>query len=192
MGQEWLSGGTAAVDGAVIEGLGDLRRASGARVQAACERPVGLAVVGDCPVTQEELRAALPAVRVGRWAELTRWPGSYWVVADNGRQRFVCGDLAGIRAVYYTLRGDEGAAWASQARLLEQDRRLTPDLPLLAARLTVGEHHWPHRTPYERIRVVPGGFGLLVAPEAPPQLVDVTGVDPVNEPAKEPSGSGRR
>ena len=126
MEQEWLTGGTAAVDGPVIEGLGDLRRAPGARVQAACEGPVGLAVVGDCPVTQEEQRAALPAVRVGQWAELTRWPGSYWVVADNGRQRFVCGDLAGIRAVYYTLRGDEGAAWASQARLLGQDRRLTP------------------------------------------------------------------
>ncbi|WP_087924497.1 asparagine synthase-related protein [Streptomyces albireticuli] len=180
MEQEWLTGGTAAVDGVVIEGLGDLRRAPGTRVQVACEGPVGLVVVGDCPVTQEELRAALPATRVGQWAGLTRWPGSYWVVADNGRQRFVCGDLAGSRAVYYTLRGNE-AAWASQARLLEQDRRLTPDLPLVAARLTVGEHHWPHRTPYEQIRVVPGGFGLLLAPEAPPQLVDVNGVDPVDE-----------
>ncbi|MGW1374406.1 hypothetical protein ACWD6P_09020 [Streptomyces sp. NPDC002446] len=65
MEQEWLTGGTAAVDGAVIEGLGDLRRTPGARVRAACEGPVGLAVVGDCPVTQEELKAALPAVRLG-------------------------------------------------------------------------------------------------------------------------------
>ncbi len=178
MEQEWLTGGTAAVDGAVIEGLGDLRRAPGARVRAACEGPVVLAVVGDCPVTEEELKAALPAIRVGRWAELTRWPGSYWVVADNGRQRFVCGDLAGIRAVYYTPHG-EGTAWASQARLLECP--LVPNLPMLAARLTVGEHHWPHRTPYEQIRMVPGGFGLLRAPGAPLQLVDVTGVDPVDE-----------
>ncbi|WP_189097761.1 hypothetical protein [Streptomyces kronopolitis] len=83
----------------MIEGLGDACRAPGARVRAACDGPVGFAVVGDCPVTQEELSAALPAVRVGRWAELTRWPGSYWVVAENGRQRFVCGDLAGFRAV---------------------------------------------------------------------------------------------
>ncbi|MCX4902553.1 asparagine synthase-related protein [Streptomyces sp. NBC_00892] len=178
MEQEWLTGGTAAAGGATIEGLGNLHRAPGTQVRVACERPFGLAVVGDCPVTEENLKAALPAVRAGRWAELTRWPGSYWVIADNGRQRFVCGDLAGIRAVYYTPRA-EGTAWASQARLLE--RPLVPDLPMLAARVTVGEHHWPHRTPYEQIRLVPGGFGMLLAPGAPPQLVDVTGVEPVEE-----------
>ncbi|MFD7531965.1 hypothetical protein ACFV8E_30950 [Streptomyces sp. NPDC059849] len=70
-------------------------------------------------------------------------------------------------------------AWASQARLLEHP--LVPDLPMSEARLTAGEHHWPHRTPHEQIRMVPGGFGLLLAPVAPPQLVDVTGVDPVDE-----------
>lgn len=52
---------------------------------------------------------------------------------------------------------------------------------MLAARLTAGEYHWPHRTPHEQIRMVPGGFGLLRAPGAPPQLVDVTGVEPVDE-----------
>jgi asparagine synthase (glutamine-hydrolysing) len=93
----------------------------------------------------------------------------------------VCGDLAGIRTVYYTARGNEGAVWASEARFLDQGRRLVPDLQLLAARLTVGEHHWPHRTPYEQIRMVPGGFGVLLAPGAPPQLVDVTGIEPVDE-----------
>ncbi|CAM3518636.1 asparagine synthase-related protein [Streptomyces albus] len=179
MEREWMTGGSAAVDAVAIDGLGDVHRAPGTRVQAVAEGPAALAVVGDCPVTEQELHAALAAVRAGHWGELTRWPGSYWVVASDGRQRFVCGDLAGIRAVYYTLRGDEGAAWATEARLL--GRPLVPDLPWLAARLTVGEHHWPHRSPYEEIRMVPGGFGLLLAPGAPPQLIDVSGITPVDE-----------
>ena len=147
-------------------------------MRAVSEGLVALAVVGDCPATEQELRGVLPAVRAGRWAELTRWPGSYWVVAASGRQRFVCGDLAGIRAVYYTPHG-EGTAWASEPALL--GRPLVPDVPLLAARLAVGEHHWPHRSPYEQIRQVPGGFGLLLAPGALPQLVDIADITPVDE-----------
>ncbi|WFB11400.1 asparagine synthase-related protein [Streptomyces sp. LX-29] len=176
MEQEWMTGGSAAVDGLTIDGLGDVRRAPGARVRVVAEGPVALAVVGDCPVTEQQLHAGLAAVRAGRWAELTGWPGSYWIVADSGRQRFVCGDLAGIRAVYYTLRGDAGTAWATETSRL--GRPLVPDLPWLAARLTVGEHHWPHRSPYEQIRLVPGGSGLLLSPGAPPQLIDISGVEP--------------
>lgn len=178
MQQEWMTGSVTAGNGTELEGLDGVRRAPGARVRTVYRGPVGLAVAGDAQVTEQQMHAALPAVRAGRWTELTRWPGSYWVVADNGRHRFVCGDLAGIRAVYYTLRG-EGTAWATQTRLL--GRPLAPDLPLLAARLTVGEHHWPHRTAYEEVRLVPGGFGLLLAPAAPPQLIDVGGVEPVAE-----------
>ncbi|MFB7955838.1 asparagine synthase-related protein [Streptomyces sp. NPDC056045] len=148
------------------------------RTRAVCEGPVALAVMGDCPVTEHELRSMLPAVRAGRWAELTCWPGSYWVVADSGRQRFVCGDLAGIRAVYYTPRQKE-AVWASEPGLLGCP--LVPDAPLLAARITAGEQHWPHCTPYEQIRIVPGGSGLLLAPGAPPQLVDIRCVEPVDD-----------
>ncbi|MEU5305482.1 asparagine synthase-related protein [Streptomyces noursei] len=179
MEREWMTGGTSAVDGLTIDGLGDVRRAPAARVRAVAEGPVALAVVGDCSATKQELTAALVAVRVGRWGELSRWPGSYWMIADDGRQRFVCGDLAGIRAVYYTLRGEEGTAWATEARLLE--RPLVPDLPWLAARLTAGEQHWPHRSPYEEVRLVPGGFGLLLRPGGPPQLVDIAGIEPVDE-----------
>ncbi|MFD7409382.1 asparagine synthase-related protein [Streptomyces sp. NPDC059866] len=178
MEREWMSGGTAAVDGLTIDGLAGIRRAPAARVRMAVEGPVALAVVGDCPAADQDLRAALPAVRVGRWDELTRWPGSYWVVADDGRHRFVCGDLAGIRAVYYA-RGEEGTPWATEPGLL--GRPLVADLPWLAARLTTGEHHWPHRSPYEQIRMMPGGFGLLLTPAAPPQLVDITDVEPVDE-----------
>ncbi|MEU2670391.1 asparagine synthase-related protein [Streptomyces sp. NPDC007164] len=178
MDQEWMTGGTAAVDGLTIKGLDGVRRAAAARVRAAAEEPIALAIVGDCPATEKELHAALPAVRAGRWDALTRWPGSYWVVADDGRQRFVCGDLAGLRAVYCTLRGEQ-AAWATEAHLL--GRPLVPDLPWLAARLAAGEHQWPHRTPYEGIRLVPGGFGVLLAPGAPPQLIGIAGIEPVDE-----------
>ncbi|WP_217212888.1 asparagine synthase-related protein [Streptomyces sp. AC550_RSS872] len=178
MEREWMAGGTAAGGGTEVEGLVGVRRAQTARTRAVADGPVSLAVVGDCPLTEHKLRAMLPAVRAGRWAELTRWPGSYWAVADNGRQRFVCGDLAGIRAIYYTPH-EEGTAWASEPGLL--GRPLVPDLPLLAALLAAGEHHWPHRTPYEQIRQVPGGSGLLLAPEAPPHLIDIAGITPVDE-----------
>ncbi|MFE7121438.1 asparagine synthase-related protein [Streptomyces sp. NPDC057654] len=179
MERVWMTGGTAAANATEAEGLAGVRRAPAARVRAvAAEGPVALAVVGDCPVTEHELRSVLPAVSAGRWAELTRWPGSYWVVADSGRQRFVCGDLAGTRAVYYAPY-EAGTAWADEPGLL--GRPLVPGLPLLAARLTAGEHHWPHRTPYEQVRMVPGGFGLLLVPGAPPQLIDVRCVDPVND-----------
>lgn len=133
MEQEWMTGGSAAADGLTVDGLGDVRRTSGTRVRVVAEGPIVLAVVGDCPVTEEELHPALVAVRAGQWGALSRWPGSYWVVVGNGRQRFVCGDLAGIRPVYYTLRGDEEMAWATEARLL--GRPLVPDLPWLAAPL---------------------------------------------------------
>ncbi|MGW4080644.1 asparagine synthase-related protein [Streptomyces asiaticus] len=173
-----MTDGTAAVDGVMIDQLGDVRRAPGTRVRAAVDGPVALAVVGDCPATAQEVRDALPAVRAGRWGELSRWAGSYWVVADDGRQRFVCGDLAGIRAVYYA-RGEERPQWATEPGLL--GRPLVTDLPYLAARLAAGEHHWPHRSPYEEIRMVPGGFGLLLTPGAPPRLIDISGVEPVDD-----------
>ncbi|MFI8930658.1 asparagine synthase-related protein [Streptomyces sp. NPDC053474] len=137
-----------------------------------------LAVLGDCGAADHELDEALAAVAAGRWAELTEWPGSYWVVAESAGRRFVCGDLAGVRAVYYTLRAD-GVAWASEPMLL--GRPLVPDLALLAAGIVAGEHHWPHRSPYEHIHLVPGGLGLLLVSGAPPQFVDVTALMPVGE-----------
>ncbi|WP_282698096.1 asparagine synthase-related protein [Streptomyces sp. CC208A] len=173
-----MTSGTAAVNGTEIDGLGGVRRAPAAQVRAATDGQAALAVVGDCPVTEQELTAALSAVRAGRWGELTRWPGSYWVAVHDGRRHFVCGDLAGIRAVYYAPH-ETGTAWATAPGLL--GRHLVPDLPHLVARLTVGEHHWPHRSPYEQVRMVPGGFGLLLAPGAPPQLVDIAGVEPTCE-----------
>ncbi|MEU5690124.1 asparagine synthase-related protein [Streptomyces venezuelae] len=145
---------------------------------------VRLAVLGDCGASSQDLQRALAAVRAGRWWELTRWPGAYWVVAESGGHRFVCGDLAGLRPVYYTLRGAPGAPggpvrWATDAALLGYP--LVADLPYLVAHLVVGGHHWPHRTAFEEIRAVPGGFGLLLEPSAPPRLIEVSRVEPVDE-----------
>lgn len=178
MEQAWVTGEAAGTGGVPVEGLLGVRMTSGARVRAVCEGVMALAVVGDCLAGEQELRAALPAMRRGQWGECTRWPGSYWVIADNGRQRFVCGDLAGVRPVHYTMRGAT-AVWATEARLL--GRPLVADLPRLMAGLAVGEHHWPHCTSYEQIRLVPGGYGLLLAPGTPPQLVDISSIEPVNE-----------
>ncbi|WBB58656.1 asparagine synthase-related protein [Streptomyces sp. WMMC500] len=178
MEREWMTGGTAAVSGTGIEGLEGVRRPPAARVRSAGEGQAVVAVVGDCPVAEQDLRSALPAVRAGRWAELSRWPGSYWVLAACGRQRFVCGDLAGIRTLYYTPHR-EGTAWATAPGLLPAS--LVPDLPHLAARLAAGEHHWPHRSLYERVRQVPGGSGMLLTPGVPPQLVDVRRAESVAE-----------
>ncbi|MGI5341123.1 asparagine synthase-related protein [Streptomyces sp. CA-181903] len=177
MTREWITGGTAAVNGTGIEGLADVCRAPAARVRAAGDGVAAVAVVGDCPAGQQELSAALPAVRAGRWAKLTRWPGSYWVIATGGRQQFVCGDLAGIRTVYYTP-GEHRTAWAGEPGLL--GRPLVPDPLVLTARLAAGDQ-WPHRSPYEQVRQVPGGFGLLLVSGAPPQLVDLGDIEPVEE-----------
>ncbi len=88
----------------------------------------------------------------------------------------MCGDLAGLRPLYYTLRGGEPMVWATRAPLLGFP--LTPDLPLLAAQIATGTHHWPNRTPYAKVRRVPGGYGLLYAPGRPPHLVDLTDAEP--------------
>ncbi|KOG86783.1 hypothetical protein ADK38_29090 [Streptomyces varsoviensis] len=70
------------------------------------------------PVTDQKLHRVFPAMRAGRWAELTRWSGSYWVVASERRQHFVCGGLVGIRAVC-SSPSEDGTAWASEPGLLE-------------------------------------------------------------------------
>ncbi|MEU8542257.1 asparagine synthase-related protein [Streptomyces sp. NPDC048717] len=101
-----------------------------------------------------------------------RLPGSYWVTADDGRARFACGDLAGLRPVYYTPTGE----WATDVQCLGY--RLVPDLALLAARIVAGGH-WPERSVYEGIGLVPGGYGLLLEPGQAPRLVDIKAIDPV-------------
>ncbi|MGW2305868.1 asparagine synthase-related protein [Streptomyces sp. NPDC001809] len=176
MGEQWLAGGPATGDSGVsVVGVDGARTGPGSRVCSAVEGSVAVVVVGDCPVKERELYGALAAVRAGRWEDLTGWPGSYWVLAGNERERFVCGDLAGLRPVYYTADG----TWATDLRRL--GRPLVADLGLAAARVIAGGDHWPGRSPYEGISVVPGGYGLLLRAGQAPQLVDVTAIRSVED-----------
>ncbi|MFE6066663.1 asparagine synthase-related protein [Streptomyces sp. NPDC056525] len=176
MGEQWLAGGPAADgSGLIVADLGDVRVGPGSRARSATEGSATVTVVGDCPVGETELHRVLVAVRAGRWEDLTGWPGSYWVMAANERERFICGDLAGLRPVYYTADG----TWATHLRLLK--KRLVPDLALAAARVVAGSDHWPGRSPYEGINLVPGGHGLLLRVGQAPQLVDVTAIQPAED-----------
>ncbi|MGA5637741.1 asparagine synthase-related protein [Streptomyces cinereoruber] len=174
MGEQWLAAaGAGENDGTTVAGLADVHAGAGTRVLHAAVGRTAIAVVGDCPVSEQELHRALVAVQAGRWAELTTWPGSYWVVAARGHDRFICGDLAGLRPVYYTTAG----TWATDPRRLGRD--LVPNLALTAARIAAGSDHWPSRSPYEGIGLVPGGLGLLLSDGRDPQLVDIAAVTPV-------------
>ncbi|MFE4658148.1 asparagine synthase-related protein [Streptomyces hydrogenans] len=176
MGEQWIAGGPAVgdIDGSIV-GLDGVRTGPGAKVRSVTAGGAALAIVGDCPVSEEVLAGALDAVRAGRWEALTHWSGSYWVIADNGRERVVCGDLAGLRPVYYTPDG----TWATDLRRL--GKALVPDLGLAAARIVAGSDHWPGRSPYEGIGLVPGGFALLLAAGQGPRLIDVTAITPVED-----------
>ncbi|MET7756054.1 asparagine synthase-related protein [Streptomyces sp. NPDC005389] len=176
MGEQWLAGGPAIeASGFSIVGLDCTRTGPGSGMRSAVEGSAAVVVVGDCPVEEKELDGALAAVRAGQWEELTGWPGSYWVLAGNELERFVCGDLAGLRPVYYTSDG----TWATDLRRL--GKPLVTDLGLAAARIIAGCDHWPGRSQYEEISVVPGGYSLLLRAGQAPQLVDVTAIRPVED-----------
>ncbi|MGA5135117.1 asparagine synthase-related protein [Streptomyces olivoreticuli] len=148
-----------------------VRVGGGLTARTAQDGPVRLTVIGTCGASQQELHAALGAVHAGRWEEVALWPGSYWAIADREGERLVCGDLASVRAVFYTLTGGT-TRWASRARDLAGG---SPDLPMLAARL-VATDHWPDRSLYPGVRAVPGGSALLLTRGGLVRLIDVTAV----------------
>lgn len=117
-----------------------------------------LAVAGHCYATNAQLQDALVWVRQRRWAELTRWPGSYWAAATDGVRTAVAGDLAGARPVYQAQhRG--GFIWATAASLLADPLRVAVDLDHLVAWLvapTVPELAGD-TTPYVGVSLVPAG-----------------------------------
>lgn len=132
-------------------------------VRCAADGPVHLAVVGSCGVADERiLRDALRHVRSGRWAELTRWPGSYWVIADDGQHTAVLTDVAGTRPVYLA-RTESGALWSTSASALARHIAAGVDFAAVVTRLvcpTVAEVT-RDETAYEGVRRVPGGHVLI-------------------------------
>lgn len=122
-----------------------------------------LAVVGDIWVSEDELRRALGDVRREAWRSLTRWPGSYWVIAQHRDRTVVVSDLSGARPVFRAgLRGE--TVWATEAKPLAAltdagidheaivHRLSTPALGGLVTRTTT----------FDGIRRVPGGRLLTV------------------------------
>lgn len=165
---EWVAGGPGwgrhgPPGGVPVAGVRAVWCAPGVPVRTVRVLGAGdLAVMGDCPAPEERLRAALVAAGRGRWEALCALPGSYWCVAelDAGGQQIVCGDLAGLRAVFHATLAD-GMAWGSRAALLAARAGSGVDVEQMTASLVVGAEHWPTATCYRHIAAVPGGSGLV-------------------------------
>ncbi|MFJ4880042.1 asparagine synthase-related protein [Streptomyces sp. NPDC088745] len=190
MSKVWVAGGPGQrepADGTAVSGA--VRAwSAGCAVRSQQEGMVSVNVLGDCRVNTGELyRTGLDAVRRGRWTELTRWSGSYWVVARHGERTFVAGDLAGVRGLFVG-QGADGLVWGSHAaRVAAATGSPGPDLGLLAAQIVAGAEHWPERSVYANVQQVPGGRGLLIE-DGQHTTVDVTGL---SEPVTLTVGAGR-
>ncbi|MEV8311001.1 albusnodin/ikarugamycin family macrolactam cyclase [Streptomyces flavidovirens] len=127
------------------------------------DRTVRLAVVGNCYADERQLRDGLRAVREGQWADLTRWPGSYLVVADDGYLTVVITDLAGTRPVYIA-EAPGRTHWSTSARSLALRIRANVDHASITARLvcpTVPEVTGDG-TAFAGVRQMPGGHALVI------------------------------
>lgn len=98
------------------------------------DRERRLAVAGACYASDRELEDGLDAVRRADWRALTTWPGSYWVIADDGRRTIVLTDVAGTRPIY--VANDHGVTvWSTRAVPLASQTGAGFDYRALAARL---------------------------------------------------------
>ncbi|WP_258016569.1 albusnodin/ikarugamycin family macrolactam cyclase [Streptomyces sp. AJS327] len=132
------------------------------RVRAVSQGLVALAVVGECGADERQIWEALPVVRACGWRVLTRWPGSYLVIARSGGQVAVIGDLAGQFPVYYRTDGG-GTWWSSAASALAELDGAPVDTAALAAHLAFGQPDvLAGRSLFRGIRRVPGGHLLLL------------------------------
>jgi asparagine synthase (glutamine-hydrolysing) len=108
--------------------------------------------------------ARLPAVRAGRWRELTRWPGSYLVIARNGATLAVLGDLAGQHPVYWRTHGGT-LWWATSALALAALGGAPVDPTALAAHLALAQPDvLGQRSLLRCVNRGPGGHLLLADP----------------------------
>ncbi|MFJ5157015.1 albusnodin/ikarugamycin family macrolactam cyclase [Streptomyces sp. NPDC088353] len=135
------------------------------RVRAATDAQATLAVIGECGADEAQLQGALPAVVAKNWRALTRWPGSYLVIARRGQMLAVVGDLAGQHPVYY--RSDTaGTWWATAATALAALDGAPVDVTALAAHLAFGQPDvLATRSLFRGVARVPGGHVLLIGPD---------------------------
>ncbi len=136
-----------------------------ARISAVGDDRAALAVIGECGADEARLRDALPIVRAKGWRALTRWPGSYLVVARGGGTLAVIGDLAGQHPVYYRSDG-AGTWWATAASALAALDGAPVDVTALAAHLAFGQPDvLADRSLFRDVARVPGGHLLLIGPD---------------------------
>lgn len=135
-----------------------------ARIGAVGDGRAALAVIGECGADEARLRDALPVVRAKGWRALTRWPGSYLVVARGGETLAVIGNLAGQHPVYYRTDA-AGTWWATAASALAALDGSPVDVTALAAHLALGQPDvLAGRSLFRGVRRVPGGHLLLLGP----------------------------
>ncbi|MFJ4689450.1 albusnodin/ikarugamycin family macrolactam cyclase [Streptomyces sp. NPDC088789] len=135
------------------------------RIRAVTDEQATLAVIGECGADDAQLRNALPVVRARGWRLLTRWPGSYLVVAHSGSRLAVIGDLAGQHPVYYRTDG-AGTWWATSASALAALDGAPVDVTALAAHLAFGQPDvLATRSLFREVARVPGGHLLLIGPD---------------------------
>ncbi|WP_116209569.1 albusnodin/ikarugamycin family macrolactam cyclase [Streptomyces olivoreticuli] len=137
-----------------------------ARVQVAGSGAVALAVVGVCGASSYQLEDALSLVRGRRWRELTRWPGSYLVIARSGPVLAVTGDLSGQHPVFYR-REAAGTWWATSATALARLDGAPVDPVALAGHLAFGQPDVPAgRSLFRAVCRVQTGHVLEITPGA--------------------------
>ncbi|MFE3124495.1 albusnodin/ikarugamycin family macrolactam cyclase [Streptomyces hydrogenans] len=134
------------------------------RVLSASVDAAAVAVVGECAADEEHLLAGLRHVVAGRWAELTRWPGSYTVVARHGESTVVIGDLSGQHPVFF--RPEAGGTWWSTAAVPLASLDGAPvDTTALAAHLAFGQPDVAgRRSLFRGVQRVPTGSLLELTP----------------------------
>ncbi|MFE9172048.1 asparagine synthase-related protein [Streptomyces kebangsaanensis] len=145
------------------------------RVVRADDR-TGIAVLGTCGASDEQLRVGLLAARGGALRHLTAWPGSYTAVVRVGRRVTVCGDLAGVRPVFHAPWAG-GTAYATAALPLADLVEANLDFGHLAALLAAPDvpAALDDSTPYDGVRRIPPGHALILRAGAR----EVAGYEPV-------------
>ncbi|MGD9482900.1 albusnodin/ikarugamycin family macrolactam cyclase [Streptomyces sp. TRM70308] len=135
-----------------------------ARISAVGDERTALVVIGECGADDAQLQGALPVVRARDWRALTRWPGSYLVVARSGETVAVIGDLAGQHPVYYRTDA-AGTWWSTAASALAALDGAPVDGIALASRLAFGQSDvLAGRSLFRDVQRVPGGHLLLLGP----------------------------
>ncbi|MGX1851054.1 albusnodin/ikarugamycin family macrolactam cyclase [Streptomyces sp. NPDC055299] len=136
-----------------------------AQVRAVGQGPAALAVIGECGADDHQLDSALPVVRARKWRALTRWPGSYLVVARSSETLAVIGDLAGQHPVYYRTDA-AGTWWSTAASALAALDGAPVNVTALAAHLAFSQPDvFADRSLFRSVRRVPGRHLLLIGPD---------------------------